>query len=256
MRAAQVTATDVMTRLAGRVAVVTGGAGSIGSAIASELAAAGVQVVSADIAVAPSEGDSAESPVHEMAADVTDPASVRSLAATVVKRFGRLDIWVNGAGIWRGGLLTELDDGDLDLMMRVNLFGAFYGIREAARAMDRGGVIVNVESTGAFQARAPGTSVYVASKHGLRGLTRSAAVELGPRGIRVVGIAPAMVQDTAMSRQAGSSTGGTAAVSDRIPLRRLADRRDVARCVLFAVSDLASFVSGSSIAVDGGLLAT
>ncbi len=125
--------------------------------------------------------------------DVSDSASVAAAAELATRTFGRLDVWVNNAGLYPNVELLQMTDETWDQVMDVNLRGVFSGSREAARRMiaaGRGGVIINVVSTAGFRGVAPGVSAYVASKHGVRGLTRQLAIELAPHDIRVLGVAP------------------------------------------------------------------
>ena len=183
-----------LVSLAGQVAIVTGGASGIGRACCTRLAEAGAAVVVADI-----DGEAAHRaasalgpPAVATEVDVRDEAAVRALVEHVRVSLGRLDAWVNAAGIYPTSPLLELSAEEWDLVLDVNLRGAFVGAREAARAMvagGSGGVIVNISSTAAYRAE-PGVTHYVASKFGLRGLTRALAVELGPHKIRVLEVAP------------------------------------------------------------------
>ena len=255
------TAISELLDLARRVAVVTGAAKGIGRAIARRLAEAGAIVIIADL------HDAAESAavlaatagldVRGRHLDVTDRPAVDALVADVVAEFGRLDIWVNNAGIFfPAAPVLDMPDDAWDRVIDVNLNGAFAGARAAARAMTavgRGGVIVNIASVSGYRGRA-GLAHYSSSKHAIRGLTRSLAVELGPRGIRVLGVAPTMVvtEGTAQAQQAAGPRLHSTDVYQRLPLGRSGVPDDIARVVLFAVSDLASFMTGSTLAADAG----
>ena len=252
--------------LRGRTAVVTGGAVGIGQAIVRRLAEAGAAVVVADIAdgteaveVATAAGAGSGGAGVAIRTDVGDSASIAATVSETVDRFGSLDIWVNNAGIYPVAAALETTDEQWDRVHSLNLRGAFIGARDAGRQMERagtGGVIVNVVSIAAF--RAAGLTHYVASKHGLNGLTKSLAVELGPLGIRVLSVAPGMIQTPGMDVR-------TEAVEDverlradfagRLPLRRIGEPDDIARAVLFCASDLAAYMTGSAVVVDGGDLA-
>jgi NAD(P)-dependent dehydrogenase (short-subunit alcohol dehydrogenase family) len=253
--------------LNGRVAVVTGGAQGIGFAIARRLVEAGASVVLADrneqgaAAAARALGDPDTASARLL--DVTDAGQVRGIAAAVVEEHGRLDIWVNNAGVFPSTPLLELPDEEWDAVIAVNLRGMFMGGREAGRAMrdlGRGGVIVNLASTSAHAGFGPGFAHYTSSKHGILGLTKALAIELGPHGVRVVAISPQLTLTEGITGASDDfESSGLAAVLDglaaRTPLGRVAVPDDVARAVLFAVSDLATYVSGSNVSVDGGLLA-
>ena len=188
-----------LASLAGRTAVVTGGARGIGRACGARLAEAGAAVLLADVDVDGAAEAAATIGRGSFATrvDVRDAASVRALADQALADRGRLDIWVNSAGIYPGRPLLDLSEDDWDAVVDVNLRGTFVGAREAARAMiaaGNGGVIVNVSSTAAYRAAGVGVAHYVASKFGVRGLTQSLAVELGPHGIRVLAIAPTVTR--------------------------------------------------------------
>jgi len=244
--------------LRGRTAVVTGAAAGIGRSIARRLAEAGANVVVADIgdtsdAVAEA---SALSPAVGRRLDVTDSAAVTETVAFAVETFGGLDIWVNNAGIYPIASALETTDEQWDAVHSVNLRGAFIGGREAGREMvraERGGVIVNVISIAAF--KAAGLPHYVASKHGMNGVTKSLAVELGPYGIRVLSVAPGMIKTPGMVVRTEGLPDIHEQVAAGLPLRRIGEPDDIARAVLFGVSDLAAFMTGSALVVDGGALA-
>jgi NAD(P)-dependent dehydrogenase (short-subunit alcohol dehydrogenase family) len=235
--------------LSGRVAVVTGGARGIGRACCTRLAEAGATVVAGDL------DEAAAAPV-----DVRDAASVRALVERTVAEQGRLDVWVNAAGVYPTAPLLELSEDDWALVLDTNLRGTFLGAREAARAMiagGDGGVIVNVSSTAAFRADAPGAAHYVASKFGVRGLTKALAVELGPHGIRVLEVAPTVTLTPGLEEQAEALRSAGFALEElgpTLPLGRVAVPDDVARVVLFCASDLSALMTGSTLLVDAGEL--
>jgi NAD(P)-dependent dehydrogenase (short-subunit alcohol dehydrogenase family) len=248
--------------LGGRVAVVTGGARGIGRACGARLAEAGAAVVAADIDL-----DAAETaagtfgpPASAAPVDVRDESSLRMLADLAVARHGRLDVWVNAAGIYPTAPVAELGQEAWDEVLEVNLRGTFLGAREAARAMTRGGrggVIVNVSSTAAYRIDAAGAAHYAASKFGVRGLTRALALELGPAGIRVLEVAPTVTLTPGLEAQRAGLSGAGFALEElgpSLPLGRVAVPDDVARVVLFCASGLATLMTGSTLAVDAGEL--
>jgi NAD(P)-dependent dehydrogenase (short-subunit alcohol dehydrogenase family) len=259
---------DELVRLDGRVAVVTGAARGTGAGIARRLAQAGAAVVvtDADAAVADDAARSiadAGSRVHGLPLDVLDEVSFDDLATAMLRDFGPVDVWVNNAGIYPGAALLDMTVANWDEVLDHNLRSAFLGSRTAARQMTdagRGGVIVNVASIAAFRAPSSGLGHYVASKFGLRGLTQALAAELGPHGIRVLGVAPTFtVTEGTRARRSDLDDAGYREFLDRVgrtkPLGRVAVPDDVARVVLFCVSDLSSFMTGATLPVDGGELA-
>lgn len=259
---------QLLSRLAsldGRTAVVTGGGKGIGAAIAARLAEAGAAVLIGDLA----EGTAAQVAEEISAAgwtaagaalDVSNAESVDRLAAAAVDRYGRLDIWVNNAGIFPRGSILEIEPDDWDRVMAINVRGPYLGARAAARRMieqGNGGVIVNITSDAAFNASEGSNGAhYVASKHALAGLTKSIAVQLAPHRIRALAVAPTLTHTAAVEadRRSGHAAG-IDAFAAKIPAGRIGDPDDVARVVAFAASEQSSFVSGSTIVVDGGNLA-
>jgi NAD(P)-dependent dehydrogenase (short-subunit alcohol dehydrogenase family) len=243
--------------LRGRTAVVTGASRGIGAAVAARLGEAGATVVAADL-----DGDAAvraEGVAHALTVDLRDVGATDTVVAHAIEATGSLDIWVNNAGIYPSAAVIELDDDQWDDVIGLNLTAAFRGARAAARAMvDHGtaGVIVNIASN-AGMAAGPSSAHYVASKHGIVGLTKSLAVDLAQYGIRAVGIAPGVTNteglDIAKAELRRFGWGDLDAYAARTtPLGRMADPDEIARVVLFAASDLASYVTGTTILVDGG----
>lgn len=251
-----------LVRLDGKVAVVTGGAVGIGRGIVARLAEAGATVVAADI-----DGDRAAATAGELSGsgsvvgrqlDVTDSAAISSVADATVDEFGSLDIWVNNAGVYPAKPFLEMTDADWRAVIAVNLDGAMMGAREAARRMvaaGHPGTILNIVSVSGYRGR-PSLAHYSASKHALRGLTRSLAVELGPYGIRVLAIAPTMVTtpgtDAAAQMASDRGSGPRSDVYQQLPLGRAAVPDDVARVAVFCVSDMAALMTGSTVIVDAG----
>jgi NAD(P)-dependent dehydrogenase (short-subunit alcohol dehydrogenase family) len=253
--------------LDGRRCVVTGGGKGIGWATARRLAEAGATVMIGDIdeqwaaAAAQELTNVCGSEVLATALDVSDPGSVSAAAEAAVAAFGGLDVWVNNAGVYPSTPLLEMTEEDWDRVLDTNLRGTFLGCREAARRMieaGRGGVIVNVASIAGLRGRQPGVTHYVASKHGIVGLTKQLALELAPEGIRVLAVAPT----TILTPGVESALAGRAA-EEGVDVARLligtmgrAGRPDdVARVVLFCASDLSMFMTGSTLIVDGGEMA-
>jgi len=247
--------------LTGRCAVVTGGGSGIGRAIAGRLAEAGCDVVLLDV-----DRDAAEAAAAELArsrarrvvaveGDVANPGYPAAAIEAALGLAGRLDIWVNNAGICHAHPLSELSVPEWDLTHHVDLRGAFIGAQAGSSAMiaaGAGGVIVNMVSVSGFRGRA-GHAHYTAAKHGVVGLTKSLAIELGPHNIRVLGIAPTLVATEGQRRHAaGQGSAVNDAVAKTIALGRVAVPDDVARVAVFLASDLAAFMTGSTVFVDGG----
>lgn len=250
--------------LHGRVAVVTGGAAGIGAAVVRRLAEAGATVVVADLdvtaaaATAASASAATGSTVVADRVDITDAACVGALLDAVVERFGGVHIAVCNAGIYpTTGPLLDATDEFVGRMVAVNVLGTFTTAREAARRMGHGGVIVTLASTAGFRAT-PGIGAYTTSKHAVVGLTKALAVELGTRGIRVLGVAPTVIDTPGTRAQAVNLAAAgidLAAVAASNPLGRGGTADEVARIVLFCVSDLAALMTGSTLLADAGTLA-
>lgn len=250
-----------LVSLTDRVAVVTGGGRGLGKAIAARLAEAGARVLVGDVdetlakTAAADLADRYGVEAAGAAMDVTDSASVRAAADLAVERWGRLDAWVNNAGIFPAVPISMMDDETWNRVFAVNARGTLAGTRAAARLMTSGGVIVNICSTAGFQAGAPALAAYVSSKHAVRGLTRQSALELAPQGIRVLGVAPSYVptegnqQMMAAAAQVEPDSMPLMAIS---PVGRIGTPDDIARVAFFCVSDLSMFMTGSTLLADGG----
>jgi len=240
--------------LSGRTALVTGSTRGIGRAIAESLAGAGarVAVVGRDTARAADVASAIGRDAAGFACDVGDVASVTALVDSVEQSFGKIDILVNNAGLTRDNILFRLKDDDWDAVLDVNLRGAFVAIRAASRGMmkRRWGRIVNIASVVGITGN-KGQANYAASKAGLIGLTKSVAKELASRNILINAVAPGFIE-TDMT--AAMTPEARATLSGQIPLERLGTPNDIAGAVTFLVSDLASYITGQVLIVDGGMV--
>jgi NAD(P)-dependent dehydrogenase (short-subunit alcohol dehydrogenase family) len=240
--------------LTGKVAIVTGAASGMGRETARYFAAAGASVVCADM-----NGPGAETIAAELGGesipvtvDVSDEASVIGMMERLNGAFGRLDILVNNAALQNRALLSETSVDYWDRMQAVNLRGPFLCLREAAKLMQAGGAVVNISSTGAIHPMMPGLAAYGASKGGLSQLTRNAALELAPVGIRINAVLPGGVMTEGGVAATGAAPSGRAITLP--PLGRIGMPGDIAALVLFLVSPAASYITGQSFIADGGYL--
>jgi len=244
-------------KLAGKVALVTGGGSGIGRAAALALAAEGAKVVVSDVNVA-----GGDETVHMIGADsatfvrcdVSQAAEVESLVTQTLHTYGRLDCAVNNAGV--GGDMTPIDrqsDATWELVMNVNLKGVWLCMKHEIPAMlnGGGGSIVNVASVAGlvgFRYNAP----YAASKHGVIGLTRSAALEYASKGIRVNAVCPGFTDTPMVDDLKQLNPQMAEATIKAIPMRRLGRPEEIAQAVLWLCCDDSSFVTGHALAIDGG----
>jgi len=241
-----------MFRLDDKVAVVTGGTSGIGLAIARRFVAAGAQVVIASRR--DGEGVAAEIGATFIRADVGEEQQVQSLMEATAARFGRIDICVNNAGIFTEAKpLAEVPTADMNECFRVNTLGTLWGMRYAARHMPSGGSIVNTSSIAGVIGMGH-YSAYTASKFAIGGLTKNAAIEYGPKGIRVNCVCPATV-DTPMLYEVAVGRDEAVLCRTTSTLDAITDAAEVAALVHFLVADDCRKISGQAILIDAGITA-
>lgn len=242
-----------MVDLSGKVAIVTGAAQGQGAAEARQFAACGARVVLTD--VLESEGAAVAKELGEAALfvrhDVAESRDWDSTVAAALDTFGRVDVLVNNAALYRVRGLEEQTYEEFDRILRTNLLGAFLGMQAVLEPMRRagGGAIVNIASQAGMEGIA-GHAAYGSAKWGLRGLSRTAAVELGADGIRVNTVCPGAI-DTAMTGHRGHEPGS----HPTAPLGRRGTAAEVADLVTFLASEEASYLTGAEFPVDGGATA-
>lgn len=252
-----------MGLLAGKVALVTGGTSGIGAASAVLFAREGAKV-----ALTGRRAPEGEAVVAEIKAaggdalfiqaDLGDTAAVPAVIAAVVEAYGRLDVAFNNAGTATGGPIEAATEGEWDRVIDANVKGAYFCLKAEAEQMKRQGVGGSIVFNGSVLAGIafPGTSIYSASKGAITALTRAAAVELGPVGIRVNSVNPSLTRTPLTARLISKAEDGTEvsplAPAGSIPLGRLAEPIEMANAALFLLSDLASYVNGHALVVDGG----
>jgi 3alpha(or 20beta)-hydroxysteroid dehydrogenase len=241
-----------MAQLTGKVAVITGAARGQGAAEARLFVAEGAKVVLTDVNL---EGESVAAELGHAAMfvrhDVSKDAEWADVMARTLSHFGRLDILVNNAGVYSPATLRETDDALWDRFYRINQLGVFLGMRAVLEPMitSGGGSIVNIASAAALGAN-PGMFAYGSSKWAVRGMTKLAAAEFGPLGIRVNGVYPGMI-DTPMIQVNDPEVLKTYAA--RIAMGRMGRADEVAKVVMFLASDASSYMTGAELAVDGGI---
>ncbi len=242
-------------RLADKVALISGAARGIGEADARLFAAEGARVVMGDVLddvgreVAREIGDAAS----YVRLDVTDPSSWSAAVAHTQERFGGLDTLVNNAGILRFDPIAETSLEDYEAVIRVNQIGPFLGMKTAYPALreSSGASIVNISSTAGLEGM-HGLASYCASKFAVRGMTKVAAIEFAPAGIRVNSVHPGGT-NTALVNAAGSDAPSEEDYSPPQPIKRIADPSEIAEMVLWLASDASSYCTGAEFVVDGGL---
>ena len=251
-----------MFRLDGKIAIVTGGAGGIGEALALGLGYQGATVVvssrnqQAIDAVAEKISAETGSEAVAVAADVTDEASIQALVDTVVEKFGKIDILVNAMGINIKRVAFDYPLEDWDKLFEVNVKGTMAACKAVGKVMrdQQGGAIVNLSSVRGIRGYTGGNSGYCATKGAVELITKALALEWAPSGIRVNALGPALVI-TPGTKHIAEDPQLAAKYAAAVPLGRIGLPEDMVGAVVYLCSDAASFVSGQTIYVDGGLTA-
>lgn len=257
-----------MGRFEGLVAIITGAAGGFGSRTAERMAADGAKLVLSDMDHAKLDAlaSTLNAETAVLAGDISDESLSEQLVALAVSRFGKLDIAINNAGIAQSFVkLSNVPSDEARRILDIDLLGVFFALKhqipqleKQLRAGGKPGAIVNIASVAGL-AGAPKLSVYAAAKHGVVGLTRSAAAELASKGIRVNCVCPsfartAMVGDFVKFR-GGSEPDALAELTRGVPMKRVAEVDEVVEVILFAADPKNSFMTGHTLSVDGGIAA-
>ncbi|MDP3732911.1 MAG: SDR family NAD(P)-dependent oxidoreductase [Candidatus Daviesbacteria bacterium] len=244
--------------LSGKVAIVTGGAMGIGLGIASRLAEAGVSVVVADL-------ENKDLKVKAIKVDVSKEEDVKKMVKETVNLYGSVDILVNNAGIYPSIPVSQMSLSDFEKVVAINLKGVFLCTKYVSEQMikqGRGGKIINITSIDALHPSSVGLAHYDASKHGVWGFTKNVALELAPHKIWVNAIAPggiatpgvANLQKSMSVPQGVDMSKMLETFLAKIPMRRMGEPDDIGKVALFLASDMSSYMTGSQIVVDGGVL--
>jgi meso-butanediol dehydrogenase/(S,S)-butanediol dehydrogenase/diacetyl reductase len=242
-------------RFAGRVALVTGAASGIGAATARALADEGAQVVVIDVDQERGAAVAAACGGTFAATDVADVSALTTTVARAAAVHGRLDVLVSNAFAAVPGPIERLEPAGWERTLAVTLTPAFTALRAALPYLRaRGGAVVHVASVSGL-AGDRGLAAYNAAKAGLINLTRAAALEAAAAGVRVNAVCPGLVDTPALARALAHAPGRAAALSAAVPLGRLGRPEEIAQAILFLASDAASYVTGTTLVVDGGLTA-
>jgi 3-oxoacyl-[acyl-carrier protein] reductase len=242
----------VTGRLAGRIAVVIGAARGIGAGIAERFAEEGAAVVIGDTEVDAGRATAERLGAHFVETDVSNPEHTGRIVAETIARHGALDIMVQNAGIFPWTLIEKTEPDEWDRVLATNLKGAYLVARAALPTMKKqgSGRMIFTSSITGPRVTSPGHGHYAASKAGINGFIKSAALEFSPYGITVNGVEPGNILTEGM--QAHRSQAFIESMQAAIPLGRLGTPRDVANAFLFLASDEASYITGTTIVVDGG----
>jgi NAD(P)-dependent dehydrogenase (short-subunit alcohol dehydrogenase family) len=250
--------TEAPFRLDGKIALVTGAGRGIGRAIALALASAGAELLlnsrsPAELDAVAAEIAATGGVARPLPFDITDRPALRAAFAQIAKDPGRLDILVNNAGVNRPQPFLEVDEATLDRLIDLNIRALFLAAQEGARLMvgNGSGVIINMSSQMGHVGSERDRTVYVMTKHAVEGLTKAMALELAPKGVRVVTIAPTFIE-TPLTKPFFDDPATRKWILDRIPRGRAGTPEEVANAVVFLASPAAALMTGSSLLVDGG----
>lgn len=244
-----------------KVILITGGTSGIGKTTALKFAAAGAKVVVSGRRE--SEGQAVVTEIKAaggeavfVKADVAVEADIAGLVAKTVETYGRIDVAFNNAGVEMGGPITEVSEADYRRVFDINVWGVLASMKHEVPVMLKqgAGVIINTTSI-AGQIGMAGASIYVASKHAVEGLTKVAALEYAKQGIRVNSVAPGAIVTDMLDRFTGGTDEANEYMSSLHPIGRLGRSEEIANAVFFLASDEASFITGTTLTVDGGFLA-
>ena len=244
---------EIFFGLAGRVCIVTGGAQGIGEACIRRFAREGAQLVIADIDDARGAALASEFGGLYVHCDVGEKAQVDALVAQTMAAFGRIDVLVNNAGIFRAADFLDVTEADFDAVLRINLKGSFLVGQAVAREMAKAGKgsIVNMSSVNAVLT-IPTIASYNVSKGGINQLTRVMALALADKGVRVNAVAPGTIATELATKAVLTSEEARARILSRTPMRRLGEPSEIADTVAYLASDAASYITGEIVVVDGG----
>lgn len=254
-----------MSRFKGVSVLITGAAGGFGLKLAQRFAAEGANLILSDLDAGRLDEAAArlDAQVATLAGNIADEALSQDLVALALSRFGRLDIAINNAGIVHDFMkLPQIPSDIARRVFEVDLLGMFFAMKHQIPAMERQrrerglpGAIVNVASVAGI-AGAPKLGVYAAAKHGVVGLTRSAAAECATKGVRINAVCPSFARTAMVTGMVGEDNpAGEAELTRGVPMRRLAEPDEIAEVVLFAADPANSFMTGQALAVDGGITA-
>jgi NAD(P)-dependent dehydrogenase (short-subunit alcohol dehydrogenase family) len=257
-----------MGRFEGLTILVTGATGGFGRRLCERLAEAGAQLVLSDVDAGPVQAFAETLPTESvvLGGDVSQEKLSEELVALAVKRFGRLDIAINNAGVAQSFVrLPQVPSEEARRIIDIDLMGVFFAMKHQLPQMERqhrqtrkGGAIVNIASVAGLVG-APRLSVYAAAKHGVVGLTRSAAAEYATKGIRVNAVCPAFARtrmvDDFVRMTGKSETDAIADLTRGVPMKRVAEVDEVVEVILFAADPANSFMTGHTLSVDGGISA-